>query len=879
MTLRLTCAVLGCLLATGLTTAQGDQPFVAFAKKYCADCHNETVREGNLDLAELPTDLTVPGGMARWTRIHDRLQAGEMPPADSPRPAATELAPVVEALADRLTQADQAHRQHNGRAPLRRLTRSEYEHTVGDLLAISGAELAHLLPPDGRAHGTVKHADALDLSYVQIRQYMAAAEQALNWAIVTFPTPPPNGLHRSGAQEHHGLTHGMYNGDAHLITADKQRDPRVPLPKVDLPKETREHWVTSDFFEAPRSVGILRNADGYDPTLRLGTTLPGRYRIRASHWSFLYDKGVIKPTDQPQIAALQLKNDLGERVLHYCDALPMKNTITEFEVFLSEGDRFGWTASSLYPVRVSEYKDKGQGYTGPGIALDWIEIEGPLFDTWPPESHRRLFGELPLEPLSSESGKRLPPRNKFPDHSFLLPKIPRFPVGNREIPLHAAENHRDHGPFTPTTQNPREDAERLLSAFLRRAYRGASTEDDLAHYLAMVETRLAADDCFENAMRHAYQAILCSVPFLYRMEHPGPLNDHALATRLSYFLWNSTPDDTLLDAADAGNLTQPDGLRQHTERMIDDPRFARFVGDFTDQWLALDEIDATTPDKMLYPEFRPFLADLMVAETRAYVAKMIADNRPAWEFIESDWAMLNQGVAELYGIEGVVGADCQRVALPQDSPRGGLLAQASLLKVSADGTSTTPVRRGVFVLERLLGIHPAPPPPNISGVEPDVRGAVTIREILAKHRDHASCASCHRVIDPPGFALEGFDPIGQARQRYRSTETGDRVELTYPNTRRARWLEGPTVDTAGSTPEGTAFDDLASFRTALRATGYERHLARNLLERFAIYATGAEIRFADRAEIERLLDAWSTTDYAMRDLIHLVVQSDLFQQK
>lgn len=849
--------------------------------RYCIDCHDDRRSEGGLDLASLAHALDDRVEFAIWTRVIDRVAAGEMPPPEARRqPDADERARLVEELDRRLLDADTAWREANGRAPLRRLTRSEYEHTLWDLLHIEGAELRQMLPEDGSAHGTSKHADALDLSYVQVRQYLAAANQALDWTIVTFPDPPDNSIRRSHAQKHHSLVHGMYNADAHLITDDRRRDPRVPLSPHDLPKETRQNWLDSDFFDEPRSVGVLRNGDGYDPTLRLGARLPGRYRIRASHWAFYYDKGEIEPARQPEIAVLELKNELGAEPLHYFDAGANGAVVQEFEAWLKPGDRFGWTAVSLWPKRVSEHPGKGTTYEGPGIAVDWFEIEGPLFDQWPPAGHRLLFGDLPLKPLSPESGLNLPPRQRFPGESFLYPELARYPHGNRDdLPLHAVENHRDHGPFTPFTEEPLADAENLLREFLTLAYRRPVDDREVDGLLGLVAARLEDGDSFELAMRQGYSAALTSTPFLYRMETPGPLDDHALAARLSYFLWNSLPDAELLELADNGGLAQPDTIRAQARRLMEHPRFDRFIAEFLDHWLALDQIEATTPDRRLYPEFRPFMADMMVMETRAYFRELMLGNRPVWEVIDSDWGMLNQAVAELYGVEGVEGHQPRRVELPADSPRGGILTQPALLKVTADGTSTSPVLRGVFILERLLGIHPSPPPPDISGVEPDVQGAVTIRELLARHSEMASCAACHRQIDPPGFALEEFDPIGQWREHYRATEVGEPAALTYPNGQRSAWRHGREVESDGVSEEGIEFAGINDFRQALRQAGHEDTVARNLMDRMITYATGAEVSYGDRAERDVMLAKWRGQGYGLGDLVEIVVASSLFREK
>ena len=245
-------------------------------------------------------------------------------------------------------------------------------------------------------------------------------------------------------------------------------------------------------------------------------------------------------------------------------------------------------------------------------------------------------------------------------------------------------------------------------------------------------------------------------------EKPGRLDDHALATRLALFLWNSVPDDTLRALADRGELGKPDVLRAQTERLLDDPKSRRFVEAFTDYWLDLRKIDDTSPSTTLYNDYE--LDDPLklaaVEETRLFFAELLRADLPARNVVDSDFTFLNERLADHYGIHGVSGVDFRKVKLPADSVRGGLMTQASVLKVTANGTTTSPVLRGHWITERILGLETPPPPPSVPAVEPDIRGAVTIRQQLDKHRADASCASCHRKMDPPGFALESFDVMG-----------------------------------------------------------------------------------------------------------------------
>jgi hypothetical protein len=360
-------------------------------------------------------------------------------------------------------------------------------------------------------------------------------------------------------------------------------------------------------------------------------------------------------------------------------------------------------------------------------------------------------------------------------------------------------------------------------------------------------------------------------------ERVGPLSDYALASRLSFFLTSGPPDDELLALASQEALKDREVLRSQTERLLSSPRSIHFVRNFTGQWLDLRNIKATSPDRQLYPEFDEMLEHSMVGESEAFFAELLATNAKIENLIHSDFLMLNRPMARHYGISGVNSEQFQRVALPTGSPRGGVLTQAAVLKVTANGTVTSPVMRGAWVQKRLMGRPPQPPPPNVGAVEPDTRGATTIRQLLDRHRHLATCASCHRHIDPPGFALESFDVIGGWRDRYRSLGTGDKPTWKLEGRDIWEYKLGPSVDSSGELPGGGKFRDIQEFKRLLlnEKTQVVRSLAKNLLT----YATGAGIRFSDRSEVERILKAVSAKDQGLRTLVHEVVQSDLFRSK
>jgi hypothetical protein len=428
--------------------------------------------------------------------------------------------------------------------------------------------------------------------------------------------------------------------------------------------------------------------------------------------------------------------------------------------------------------------------------------------------------------------------------------------------------------------DPKADAQRLLKKFMGAAYRTPVQEAEVQRFQALFEEQFGLGYGFAKSMLAAYSAVLASPHFVFLEEKPGRLDDTALATRLSLFLWNSTPDGTLRDLASKGELRKPDVLRAQTRRLLEDPRARRFVDAFTDYWLDLRKVDDTSPSSTIYNDYEldDPLKFAAIEETRLFFAELVRANLPARNIVDSDFTFLNGRLAKHYDISDVAGPILRKVLLPPDSPRGGVMTQAAVLKVTANGTTTSPVIRGHWITERILGIEIPPPPPSVKAVEPDIRGAVTIRQQLDKHRADPSCASCHIVMDPPGFALESFDVMGAFRQRYRAVSDDVKPVPGYGmNGQKLEFHWGLPVDAAGELPDGRTFKDINELKNHLLKD--ESAVARNLVRQISIFATGSPMRFGDRDEIEGVLSRARAGDYGVRSLIEELVQSELFQTK
>jgi hypothetical protein len=478
-----------------------------------------------------------------------------------------------------------------------------------------------------------------------------------------------------------------------------------------------------------------------------------------------------------------------------------------------------------------------------------------------------LFGDQKL--LPSEKGRE----------SVLL-EVGPAPGGGRGPGGLGRGGGLREAPYEVESKAPLEDAERLLRAFLKKAYRRPASEADVERFLKLFDDQMKKEHGFTRSMLSMYTAVLASPGFVFVEEKPGRLDDHALATRLSLFLWNSVPDDRLRELADRGELRKPDVLRAQTERMLDDPRSRRFVEAFTDYWLDLRKIDDTSPSTTLYNDYEMDdpLKLAALEETRLFFAELLRADLPARNVVDSDFTFLNERLADHYGIKGVSGVNFRKVKLPADSVRGGLMTQASVLKVTANGTTTSPVLRGHWITERLLGLETPPPPPTVEAVEPDIRGAVTIRQQLEKHRTNPSCAACHSKMDPPGFALESFDVMGGYRERYRAVS--DKVPPVNGHGMSGQAFQfhyALPADSAGAMPDGRPFKDVRELKRIL--VQEELPIARNLVRQLTIFATGAPVRFSDRAAIEKILDEAKETQYGVRSIVHAIVQSELFRNK
>lgn len=478
-----------------------------------------------------------------------------------------------------------------------------------------------------------------------------------------------------------------------------------------------------------------------------------------------------------------------------------------YRVYLQPGESFEIGTVPKYLFKKDE--------PDPALVIKSMEMEGPLISEWPPRGIKTLFGATDPDKVTDDAVPDLL-RN-------VAPKLFRRPVASSVV--------------------------EEFASFYREQRKGKPVLE---------------------AYRLTVKAMMASPLFLYHVEPAPGVDEYALANRLSYFLWRSVPDDALLALAAQQTLSQPAQLRQQFSRLLADPRSERFLTDFLNQWLQLSKVGDMQPDSKLYPEYNAELERAMVEETRLFMRELLMNNLSLANLIDSDWTMLNQRLARHYGIPGVTGAEFRKVQLDKtQTVRGGLLAQASILNLTSNGTTTSPVIRGVWVLEHLLGTPPSPPPPDVPAIEPDIRGATTINELLAKHRTTAQCAACHAKIDPYGMALENFDVIGGWRTNYRALLAGT-------GRRKVILGDGQPVQATDTLPRLGAYNGFAEFRTLLKKR--EPLVFHNMADKLASYALGRATGFTDQSDLDAIVKITQASGGGFRTMLEALVLSPLFQR-
>ena len=799
--------------------AIADETTQAFLRTHCIRCHGSERQKADRRFDTLPNQIMSLDDLERYQEIVDQLKLESMPPEDEPQPSADERSSTIARLTRRLADA-QAELNASGRhSVLRRLNSWEYRQTIGDLLGINVDvwNPAENFPEEVKVDGFDNNGAGLVTSGILLEHYFSAAEEAVRRA-TQFGARPP-------ARKYRQQSPFYFKGPE-----------AKGLPKLFLTGRFR--WIPetpyTDLFGRHYRGGHL----GFLPLFQNGgVPHSGIYtiRVRAAAVGRVHDYGKALGdfrNGDPLVMEIAAVDRRGS--VESTGNVSKMTSLARIELTNEEPKWFEWkvymesgfepevrfrngplAAKRMVRVLTTQAADKpefapfvgmkgstekGNGvlkaYKGPRLRVWEIDVEGPHIDTWPTTGHYAMYGNLTRDELN----------------------------------------------YTTIAQR--------LEAFAEKAFRRPALDGELAPIQRLVSAKLGEGMEPLHALQLGCQAILCSPGFLYLNLGVGELNDVALASRMSYFLWSSPPDETLMMLALAGNLRS--NLSSQVARMLADPRSNRFVNHFVRLWLALDNIGTMPPSADFLEYYRDNLESAMRTETLTFFRHVLDNNLPLTEFLDANYSFLNRELALHYGISGVEGNQLQRVSLT-NSHRGGLLGQGAFLTASANGVDTSPVVRGIYVLEKLLGYSPPPPPPDVPAIEPDIRGASTIRELLEKHREVATCAECHRKIDPLGFALENFDAIGGWRDEY---------EKKTP------------IDASGRLPGGDSFETVAEFRKLLvnRQDQFQRCFVEKLLK----YALGRELEIGDRPSVNKILAELKDLNGGLRDLIGFVVLSESF---
>ena len=787
--------------------------------KYCVRCHGETDQNAERRFDRLTGEITNDNAVVDYQDILDQLNLGEMPPSDETQPTDDERQRMVRWLTESIRQYHAARKDHAAETVLRRLNAREYRHTIRDLFRMNTVlfDPTTSFPKDR----TTEHLDNVGSTLVTsgylLARYLEAADQIVEKAI--FPAQKPreqtwtfrdnfhqqpeiDQVHRKTSKFEHLILYDVRGADKHEgayapIHAFAQGVPHDGYYEIRLSAEAvnREHPYDPAFL-------------GTDPSepLRLGI-VPGDRTVGQLHKPQPIEPllATIDLADEPQWYTVRVWLDRG-----YTPRFTFENGLMDARNLWSQllkkyPDRFPKrTKSGIVEAR---YNAIAYGKL-PQIHIHEVEIRGPLYEEWPRPSQRAVFGDDWDSVIAS---------GKMTD----------------------------------------EQLQSRLSDFLSRAYRRPADNDEVARIANIVRLRETQGRTVLEAFADGLKAALTSPHFLY-LEEPGErqLSPHALASRLSYFLWSSIPDEELLRVAASGELLTDDELLRQTERMLSDPKSNAFLDGFLGAWLTLDDLGASPPDRGDFRDFYHYDLDhAMREETRLFARHLLNENLSVLNFLDSDFTFVNKRLARHYGLDREFDDPFgfEQVAL-SDERRGGLLGQASVLTVTANGIDTSPVVRGVWILENLLGTPPTPPPPDVEPLDPDVRGAKTIRDQLQKHRDNPACNDCHRTIDPPGFALENFDPIGAWRENYGKNKP---------------------IDASGELSGGRTFHDVRDFKELLleKPDTFLRGLTGKLLA----YAIGREVTPGDRPHVDAVTAELRTGRDGLRDLVKMTVLSEPFR--
>jgi mono/diheme cytochrome c family protein len=788
---------------------------VALVDEYCLSCHDADDKKGDLDLDAIAAlDITKHPDV--WEKVVRKLRARQMPPVGKKRPDAATYDAVVASLETTLDRAAQAHPNPGRTATIRRLTRTEYRNAIHDLLALD-VDTAALLPPDESSYG-FDNVTVGDLSPTLLDRYLSAAEKISRIAIGTASRSPGGETFRMPpdlTQEDHieGLPPGTRGGAIVEYTFPRDGEYEFQI------RLTRDRDELVEGLSEQHEIELLVDRDRVHMFTVMPPQRPGANTTAATAAAGS-PSGPSASTDTPPQPppATHAAVDQHLKIRVPVTAGPHAIGVT----FLKKPSLLLETPRQPYQAHFNSYRH-------PRVqpAIYSISIVGPYS---PASAAKTAKTAKTAAPGDSPSRQRI-----FVSH-------PRTAAGEEPA------------------------ARKILSTLMRRAYRRPVTAADLAGPMTLYrQVRAGADGGFEAGIEMALSALLVSPEFLFRVEHdpaglppntPYRVSDLELASRLSFFLWSSVPDDELLDLAAANTLHTPAVLERQVTRMLADRRSRALVDNFASQWLHLRNLDSITPDMRLFPDFDDNLRQAFRQETSLFFDSVLRENRSVLDLLRARYTFVNERLAKHYGIPHVYGTRFRRIELDDTSMRGGLLRQGSILTVTSYATRTSPVIRGKFVLDTLLGVPTPPPLPDVPTLKDNtVDGRLAVRERLAEHRKNPQCASCHNLMDPVGLSLEKFDAIG----RRRATEAG------------------LAIDASGGFADGSKFEDVRGLEDALMRR--PELFVGAFAEKLMTYATGRGVEYYDAPAIRAIVRDARAKEFQMSSIVLGVVKSPPFQMR
>lgn len=803
------------LLATGLAltgAVSGAEPFEAFLETHCLSCHGPEKEKGDLRIDQLSRDFKLGADTHHWAEVIEQVNSGGMPPKKEKRPEEAEIAAFVTNL-DSLMKGGRSARMA-ARPPVShyRLSRKEYQNTVYDLLGVRyDPTKPGELNEDSLWHGFERIGSQLTLSPSHVDRYFRAAELVLDRA---FPLESGEArkVRKTAADLRYG---GGKDQQAALDRFGIKRPLRYLLFPGNVQNALSPNWFGKTGPEHSGLYKVRIQASGIRPPGGQPAHLSIGKRTGEETVDGMIEFDLTAPEDKPQVYEFEVFLEM-PATLDFCvvatDVVDRRQGAAFRNALTSRGGHI-FTHSSetllLNPNAPQMFDDKGNGLFST-VILDWIEWEGPLVS-------------------EEEKGRR-------------------------------------KGMVPPDDAKPEVVAEHL-QRFAERAWRRPVKTEELEQYLQSYRDELAAGEKLADAYRVALQGVMTSRHFLYLVEGDPvareQLTDWELATRLSYFLWSSMPDEGLYHAARGGTL-KGEGLAKEVDRILTDSKSSRFIDDFARQWLQLHRVGMFPPDKKLYPTYDAWLQTSLRAEPVEFFREMFGRNLPIDSFIESDWTMANARLCDFYGLPEPKTGDFQRVSLKPEDRRGGLLTMGAVLGLTSDGTRHRPVHRGVWLSEVVLGKTPPPPPANVPAIEPNPPKSpkATIREKLEVHANDANCAACHARIDPLGLAWDNYDAIGQWR-------THEKVA--------AGLGEDPAVNPSGELPDGRAFKDANEFKQLLLKD--RDAVARAFIEHLCTYGLRRVLTFDDEEDINAIAAEAKKSDYRIKDMVRAVAVSELMRKR